>query len=349
MRNDAFDAKNYFSEDVEPLKQHQSGVTAGGPLRAIGRSSSATTKASATSRGSRRRATVPTAAERNGDFSAMGTPLINFAAGGVPIPGNQIPPGAINPVSRNVLNLYPLGNVSPSIYRETLVTINRTTRRVRGLTSTRPDQSQLFARYSYSGGHNINPISVRGSDVPGFPTRDDIGDARGDLVGDAHAVVRADQQRCAVNYLRHRFFFDQRLNRTPPARSRVRLRAREQRGTGAAVLQRQRLHADRRCDHRSATVDTETYELRDGLAWARGAHLVKVGGEFQHTGIDMFQAIAPNAFFVFASTFPTNNAVANLLLGAPVTFYQGFGDFNRGIRAWGAGTYAQDEWRVGRP
>ena len=43
----------------------------------------------------------------------------------------------------------------------------------------------------------------------------------------------------------------------------------------------------------------------------------------------MFQAIAPNAFFVFASTFPTNNAVANLLLGAPVTFYQGLGDFAR--------------------
>ena len=87
--------------------------------------------------------------------------------------------------------------------------------------------------------------------------------------------------------------------------------------------------------------------MRDGLAWTRGAHLIKVGGEFQHTGIDMFQAIAPNAFYVFASTFPTNNAVANLLLGAPVTFYQGFGDFNRGVRLWGAGTYAQDEWRVG--
>ena len=32
------------------------------------------------------------------------------------------------------------------------------------------------------------------------------------------------------------------------------------------------------------------------------------------------------------ATFPTNNAIANLLLGAPVTFYQGLGDFSRGIR-----------------
>ena len=50
----------------------------------------------------------------------------------------------------------------------------------------------------------------------------------------------------------------------------------------------------------------------------------------------MFQAIAPNAFFVFAGTFPTNNAVANLLLGAPVTFYQGLGDFSRELRVWSA-------------
>ena len=51
----------------------------------------------------------------------------------------------------------------------------------------------------------------------------------------------------------------------------------------------------------------------------------------------MFQAIAPNAFFVFAGTFPTNNAIANLLLGAPVTFYQGLGDFSRGLRMWNVG------------
>ena len=35
------------------------------------------------------------------------------------------------------------------------------------------------------------------------------------------------------------------------------------------------------------------------------------------------------------ATFPTNNAIANLLLGAPVTFYQGLGDFSRGLRRVG--------------
>ena len=50
VRNDAFDARNFFSSEVEPLDQHQFGATAGGPLRTTARSSSATTRASATVR-----------------------------------------------------------------------------------------------------------------------------------------------------------------------------------------------------------------------------------------------------------------------------------------------------------
>ena len=43
---------------------------------------------------------------------------------------------------------------------------------------------QIFARYSYSGGHNVNPISVRGTDVPGFPTRDDLATHSAAAVGE---------------------------------------------------------------------------------------------------------------------------------------------------------------------
>lgn len=77
-----------------------------------------------------------------------------------------------------------------------------------------------------------------------------------------------------------------------------------------------------------------------------GSHSIKTGGMFLRTHVNMFQAIAPNSFFVFASSFPTNDAVANLLLGAPVTFYQGLGDFSRGLRNWNAAGFVQDDWRV---
>ena len=70
--------------------------------------------------------------------------------------------------------MYPLGNVSPSIYRETLVGTNVLDSAGARVDFNASANDQIFARYSYSGGHNINPISVRGTDVPGFPTRDDL-------------------------------------------------------------------------------------------------------------------------------------------------------------------------------
>ena len=111
---DAFDARNYFSERVEPLEQHQFGVTGGGPLRRDRVFFFGYYEGFRNTQGITTTATVPTAAERDGDFSGLGTPLLNIAAGGVPFANNKIPAAAINPVARNVLAMYPLGNVSPA-------------------------------------------------------------------------------------------------------------------------------------------------------------------------------------------------------------------------------------------
>ena len=64
-----------------------------------------------------------------------------------------------------------------------------------------------------------------------------------------------------ATYLRHKFFFDQRLNQTPPSALGFGYPSSNEIGAGPAVLQRQRLHADRRRDHRPAQHDAE--HLRD--------------------------------------------------------------------------------------
>ncbi len=151
-----------------------------------------------------------------------------------------------------------------------------------------------------------------------------------------------------ATYLRYEFLFDQRLNRTPPGALGFGYDSASAAGQGppffnisgyspiGGAITGPRLSAQ------------NNYEVGDSVAWFRGSHSLKFGGMFLRTQINMFQAIAPNAFFVFASTFPTNDAIANLLLGAPVTFYQGLGDFSRGLRIWNLGLYVQDEWRVTR-
>jgi len=345
VRNDAFDARNFFSADVEPLKQHQFGTTLGGPLRHDRTFFFGYYEGFRNTQGITTSATVPTAAERDGDFSGSSGPLLNIAAGGVPFPNNRIPAAAINPVSRNVLAMYPLGNVSPSIYRETLIRENDYNQAGARIDHAFSNRSQVFGRYSYSGGNNFNPVSVRGSDAPGFPTRDDYS-THSVNVSSTRIISPSLTNTVRGNVLRHEFLFDQRLNRTPPSALGFGYEPVHDIGQGPPFFNVSGYTPIGGAITGPRNTTQHTFELQDSVSWARGAHLLKFGGEYVRTNIDMFQGIAPNAFFVFASSFPTNNAVANLLLGAPVTFYQGFGDFSREVRGRGAGLYAQDEWRT---
>jgi outer membrane receptor protein involved in Fe transport len=345
LRNDAFDARNFFSRDVEPLNQHQFGGTLSGPIRVDRAFVFGYYEGFWNKQGITTTATVPTPQERQGDFSALSTPLLNIAGGGTPFPGNQLPPQAINPVGRNVVALYPIGNVSPSIYRETLLGRNNLHQAGVRIDATASPTDQFYGRYSYSGGHNINPVSVRGTDVPGYPTRDDL-TTHSVQVSSTHIFSSSLTNSLRATWLRHEFLFDQRLNKQPPSDFGFGYTSANTVGQGPPFFNISGYTPIGGAITGPRNSTQTTVEVQNSLSWTRRGHLVKMGGEIRRTGIDMFQAIAPNGFFVFASTFPTNNAIANLLLGAPVTFFQGLGDFNRGLRLWNLGLYAQDEWRI---
>ena len=346
VRNDAFDARNFFSAKVEPLNQHQFGGTFGGPIVRDRALFFGYYEGFRNEQGLTTTATVPTLEERQGDFSGLGVPLVNLAAGGVPFANNRIPDAAINQVARNVLNLYPVGNVSPSLYRETVIMRNDYDQAGARADFNLSARHQVFGRYSYSGGHNINPVSVRGTDAPGFPTRDDFS-THAATVSSTHTLSSSLTAAFRGTFLRHAFFFDQRLNRTPPGALGFGYNSSNDIGQGPPFFNVSGYSPIGGAITGPRNSTQRTAEAQGNVGWTRGSHLVKLGGEFRNTGIDMVQTIAPNAFFVFASTFPTNNAIANLLLGAPVTFYQGLGEFDRDVRVWGASAYAQDEWRLG--
>ncbi len=345
IRNNKLDTRNFFSSEVEPLHQNQFGATLGGPVKKDRLFFFAYYEGYRNRQGQTTSSTVPSVQEHAGDFSGLGYPLLNFAAGGVPFPGNRIPKPALNPIALNIMQLYPLPNAGSNIYRALVTGTNNYDQAGARLDFNLSPRDQLFARYSYSGGYDYNPVSVRGTTIPGFPTRDDLKTHSAEISA-THTFSPSLTNSLRGAFLRFPFSFDLRLNQTPPSALGFGYSSSNAGGQGPPFFNVIGYSPVGGAITGPRDSVQNSYEVQEGVSWIRGAHSMKFGAGFLRTQLNMFQGIAPNAFFIFASTFPTNDAVANLLLGAPVTFYQGLGDFNRGLRDWNLSLYAQDEWRV---
>jgi len=87
------------------------------------------------------------------------------------------------------------------------------------------------------------------------------------------------------------------------------------------------------------------YQGSYSIAMTRGRHNLKFGAELTREQINVLFGIATNGFFVFAP-FPASDSFASFLLGQSVQFFQGGGQFDRGLRKWVTAGYAQDEFRI---
>jgi hypothetical protein len=113
LRNDKLDARGYFLPEPLPkdiLRRNQFGGVVSGPIIKdktffmAGYEGMRATKQTGSS------GIVPTPAQRQGDFSALSTPIFD-PLNGKPFPGNRIPANRLDPVSTNLINTYePLPN-----------------------------------------------------------------------------------------------------------------------------------------------------------------------------------------------------------------------------------------------
>lgn len=136
LRNEKFDAKNFFDDPLKPIppfKQNQFGGTLGGPISVPGifeRRDRLFFFGSYEGQRIRQSRTqtfsVPTAAMHTGDLSAFSDqvfdPFATDASGNrLPLQGNRIPSGRLNPVALALLAKVPLPN-QPGISRNLIST-----------------------------------------------------------------------------------------------------------------------------------------------------------------------------------------------------------------------------------
>jgi hypothetical protein len=113
-RNNSLDARNFFAAAAPPLNLHQFGGSLGGPIVKDKTHFFASWEETRETFGSATIFTVPTLAERQGDFSALAAAIYDPAtlANGKkqPFPGNQIPRASLDPVALAAVLYIPLPN-----------------------------------------------------------------------------------------------------------------------------------------------------------------------------------------------------------------------------------------------
>ena len=350
FRNDAMDARNFFASRTEPLHRNQYGATLGGPIRKNKDFFFAYYEGQRDSEGQTQAAIVPTGAERKGDFSGLTdpsggqpAPLINEFTG-QPFAGNQIPAQMQNSVAVNATQLYPLPNLGGNVFESTqLGTTNYDQGGLR-LDHYFRDSDQLFLRYSSSSLHQFDPLPIAGAGVPGFPVTDDIATNSATLNW-VHLISPSTVQTVRASFLRNVFLEGQAANHTPGSQLGFQYSPTLGLNEGVPYLIVSGYASLGNPIVGPQNTYQNDYQGSYSLAMTRGRHNLKFGADLTREQINVLFGIATNGFFVFAP-FPASDSFASFLLGQSVQFFQGGGQFDRGLRKWIAAGYAQDEFRL---
>lgn len=357
LRNDAFDARNFFSSTVEPLKQNQFGGTLGGPIRRDKTFLFGYYEGFRNRQGETDSSTVPSVNERKGDFSALCPE--GFSGGFCqnpnhqlfnvftkqPYPNNQFPASSINTISQGLLSLFPLPNSGPNVFTSTQVVRQDTNQFGLRLDHYLAASDVFNFRYAFSNGTQFNPIPTSGASVAGFPVGQEQR-AQNFVAQETHTFSPTVVVVLRFSFLRNKFLYGERTNHTTPASLGFQYQPSLDLAVGPPFIQVNGYTTIGDPITGPRNTYENAYDYSGSLSWVRGKHELKFGGGYQHLHINVLQGIATNGFFVFVPFPVVPDAFASFLFGQPVFFLQGRGDFARGINGNSLNGYAQDMFRV---
>ena len=354
LRNDAFDARNYFATQDLPLRQNQFGATIGGPIRKDKIFFFGYYEGFRNLQGVTALTTVPSMQERIGNFAELcpegfthgfcnnpANQLFNVLAN-APYPNNQLP--SINPISQGLLQYFPEPNVGTNLYSASGNINNDSNQFGIKIDDYLTPDDNLNVRYSFYQSSDVNPLSPQGASVPGFPVGEDQR-AQNFVAQETHTFTPTFVGVLRFSFLRNKFLYGQSEVHTSPESLGFQYAPSLAIAEGPPFIQISGYTDIGNPITGPRNTYENLYNISGSMSWSRGKHLFKFGGGYQRQQINVTQGIATNGFFVFAP-FPVTDAFAGFLSGEPVVFLQGLGNFTRHIRGNEFNVYAQDTYKV---
>jgi hypothetical protein len=343
LRNDIFDARNYFSPTVPPLKQNQFGVGVGGPL-SIPRLYNGHNRTFfyvyyegfRNRQGITENATVPSPLERKGDFSESSVQPIDPSTG-QPFANDIVP---INDLSAQLLALYPTtaGNTfsaSPSQSSDNDSIGFRIDHHI-------SESDILWGHYLYEDIRTVQPFVPFGALVPGFP---------GESLQKPQTINISETHTFSPNLLNQAWVSFVRLNFAAPTftrRDKLSSFGFTYPSTAPAYETIPAIFISGLSPLGNPQGPgiriTNTYEFRDDVSYVHGRHDMKMGADFRNTRYNIAFGSNVNGQFNFTGQF-TGNSLADFLLGLPSTFNQSTLASGH-LHGWTYEWYFQDRFRL---
>ncbi len=351
FRDQALNAANAFAPTNEPdpaYSRHQFGGAIGGPIVRNRAFFFGDYEGLRTREGITTVTNVPTAAERNGDFSqSLSPPPFNLFTQ-QPFANGVIPPAFINPIGRSIAALYPLPNRNvpfQNFVSSPISTDRRDQFDLRVDHSTRPGAT-LTARYSFSDRDFFEPFSPGFPLVPGFGTTAPRR-AQNAMVGDRRVLSNDLLNEVRFGYTRVHAGAFQQSSTNINQQVGLPTVSTDPRDEGLSLISLtgySPLGDDYNTPQESTT---NQFQISDALTYALGRHLVRTGVDVRTVSQDAFRHIQARGFLSFADQAQlTGNGLADLLLGLPVTTGVARLDNPQRLRTNSYGLFVHDSFAV---
>jgi hypothetical protein len=356
FRNNVLDARNFFAAQRPPLRLNQFGGSFGGPIRKDKTHFFTTWEQTRQVSSTITLQTVPTLAQRGGDFSGLAPifdPATTVGRDRQQFPGNIIPANRFDPVAQATLGYWPLPNRAAAANGANNYAANANSGLTRNIVVARLDHQfrpsdQISARYYI----NDSFIDNQGS----FPHPEAAPDANWNdariqsiLISHTH-VFRPDLVNELKGTFLQRKFIDDRFGAGQNLASAIGFT-----GVSAAAFPNFNLpgyavlSSSSMSRYQTPIRDTQ---ILDSLSWLRGQHALKFGLEYRQGSNNETRDRTSAGSLGFTPLITgrpgvsgTGNSLASFLLGEVNSGSVQVSDPILSRAAYWA-WYVQDDWRI---